>query len=134
MIGKGHAPTSFPEARGQIAQLIEALAREAEGIPAAHHLAPRKTKPGTLDLTASTLFVKDIPKHALISSHARTLNKLVNFRNGQINLGAALDLFFRTLHGLHALWRQKTLLTSDDLTRTGLAWDAGRFLCQDGWH
>ena len=84
------------------------------------HLAPRRTKAGTLDLTASTLFVRDIEKHAKICEYARSLNKLIPFRHGQINLGVALQMLLKSLHGLHALWRQKTYLTSDDLQRPGL--------------
>lgn len=84
------------------------------------HLAPRRTSAGTLDLTASTLFIRDIDKHGKICEYARKLNKLIPYRKTQINLGAALQMMLRALHGLYTLWRQKTPLTPDDLNRPGL--------------
>ena len=114
-----HEPTTIPEARGAVAELIEASTREAQGIPAVHHLAPRRTKPGTLDLTAATMFVGDVEKHALICNNARSLRKLIPFRHSKINLGVALEMLRRTLHSLHSLWRQKTVLTHADLQRPG---------------
>lgn len=119
-MGNGMSLGDFPEAKGPISQLIEALSQQAQGIPVVQHLAPRRTKAGTLDLTASTLFVRDVEKHARICEYARNLNKLIPFRHGQINLGVALQMLLKALHGLHALWRQKTNLTSDDLKRPGL--------------
>lgn len=101
--------------------LVRALSLEAQGLPVAQHLAPRPTKPGTLDLTASTLFVRSVEQHARICNYARQLNKLVSFRHAQINLGAALEMFLRALHGVHSLWSQKTLLTPTDLNQAGLA-------------
>ena len=114
--------TAFPEARGPIGQMIQALSWEAQGIPAVQHLAPRHTKPGTLDLTAATLFVQAVEKHALICGHATQMKKTVPFRSGHINLAVALEMFFRTLHALHSLWRQKNPLTPADLSHTGLHW------------
>lgn len=83
------------------------------------HLAPRRTKAGTLDLTSATLFVRDVPKHALICEYARKMNILIPYRQTQINLGVALGMLLRALHGLHALWCQKTQLTPADLKWTG---------------
>ena len=114
--------TAFPEARGPIGQMIQALSWEAQGIPAVQHLAPRHTKPGTLDLTAATLMVQAVDKHALICGYATQMKKTVPFRKGHINLAVALEMFFRTLHALHSLWRQKTPLTPADLSQTGLDW------------
>lgn len=120
-----HAPSAFPEARGPIGQMIQALSWEAQGIPVVQHLAPRHTKPGTLDLTASTLFVRAVEKHALICKFAQQLKKVVPFRHGQANLSSVLEMFFRTLHALHLLWSQKTQLTPNDLTQAGLDWMNG---------
>ena len=61
------------------------LALEAHGIPVGQQFAPRQTKAGTLDLTASTLFVGAFEKHAQIVNYARTLNKLVSYRHAQVN-------------------------------------------------
>jgi hypothetical protein len=84
------------------------------------HLAPRRTKAGTLDLTASTLFVRDIAKHGQIAEYARKLNVRIPYRHGHINLGAALEMLFKSLHTLHGLWSQKTQLSPADLQRPGL--------------
>ena len=96
------------------------MSLEAHGIPVAEQFAPRRVKAGTLDLTASTIFVGAFEKHAQIVKHARTLNKLVPYRHAQVNLGMVLEMFFRTLHALHSFWRQKNLLTTDDLERVGM--------------
>jgi hypothetical protein len=111
---------AIPEARGPIAQLTEVLTSEAQGVPVVHHLAPRRTKAGTVDLTAATMFVGDAEKHARICNHARQLGHLIKFRNNKINLGVALEMFFRTLNHLHSMWRQKEVLTQTDLQHTGL--------------
>ena len=116
----GTLAEAFPEARGAIRDMMHALSLEAQGMPVAEHLAPRHVKPGTVDLTTATLFVTAVEKHALICNFARTLNKFVPYKHGKINLGAALELFFRTLHGLHTLWRQKNPLSPSDLTQSGL--------------
>jgi hypothetical protein len=65
---------------------------------------------GSLDLTASTLFVQNTELHGRIGDIFRSMNKRIAFRNASINLGAAVLLLLRTLHGLHTFWRQKTLL------------------------
>lgn len=110
----------FPEARPRIAQFIASMTQEAQGIPSVQHLAPRRTKPGTLDLTASTLFVGAVEKHALICAYARELQKLIPFRHAHINLGTALEMFLTALFGLHRLWRQTTCFSPSDLTQAGL--------------
>ena len=89
-----HEPSEVPDSRAHIVHLIETMTQEAQGIPAVQHLAPRHTKPGTLDLTAATMFVKAAKKHALICDHARKLKKLIAYCHTRINLGAALKIFF----------------------------------------
>jgi len=83
------------------------------------HLALAKAKAGTLDLTSATLFVRDVPKHALICEYARKMNILIPYRHNQINLGVGLGMLLWVLHGLHALWCQKTQSTPADLKWTG---------------
>lgn len=94
--------------------------REAQGVPEAARLAPRHTKPGTLDLTASTLFVGSLERHARICKLARQLGVMIMFKNGSLNLGSALQSLFTTLHSLHGLWRQKTFFDQADLQKIGL--------------
>ena len=88
--------------------IIHHLTAEAQGLPVTHRLAPRHTKVGSLDLTASTLFVQNAELHARIGDIFRQTNLTVPFRQTFVNLGAAIQLLFRTLHGLHSFWRQKT--------------------------
>lgn len=107
-----------------MAALVDKLTQDAKGIPAVQQLAPRRQKPGTLDLTASTLFIGDLEKHAVICARARELKHFLSYRSANINLGVALEMFFRTLHALHNFWRQKTLLTSEDLKHSGLGWSS----------
>lgn len=111
--------TQFPSARGPMATMIQQLTEEARAVPGQDRLAPRPTKTGTLDLTASTLFVTAVDLHARIAHYARTLDHFVSFRSAKINFGAALEMLLRTLHALHALWRQKSNLTPDDLEIPG---------------
>ena len=93
-----------------------------QGVPVEHRVAPRRASTGTLDLTATTLFVTGTERHALIAAYARDLNKLITFEKGQINLGSAMTLFLRTLHALHAMWRQKEPFTPSDLQSAGGDW------------
>lgn len=99
-----------PRQAGPLKDIVAHLTLEAQGVPYAHRLAPRPTKMGSLDLTASTLFVQNIELHGRIGEIFRLMNKRVAFRNASINLGAAVLLLLRTLHSLHTFWRQKTLL------------------------
>ena len=94
-------------------------------------LAPRHTKPGTLDQSASTLFVENIEVQAKICASLRELKQVANLPTGNMNVASAIQLLFRTLHGLHSLWRTKTLLTSEECksylflaTRFGFLWHA----------
>ena len=100
----------FPDPRqsGPIKDIIHLLTIQAQGIPLPERLAPRHTKIGSLDLTASTLFVQNVEVHARIGACLRALHQTIPFGNGHLNLGAAIELLFRTLHGLHTFWRQKT--------------------------
>lgn len=118
----GNDPSHFPEARGPIGEMIRSVTLESQGIPLADRVAPRRTDPGTLDLTASTIFVGAVERHALIVKFARGLNQTIPFDNAQINLGVAMEMFLKTLHALHRFWRQKSPLTPADLERSGLDW------------
>ena len=120
-----------PGQSGPIKEIINKLTLEAQGIPIPERLAPRHTKVGSLDLTASTLFVQNVEVHGRIGACLRLLRQTIPFGNGRLNLGAAIELLFRTLHGLHTFWRQKTPLTPSDrksylllTTRFGELWFA----------
>lgn len=103
---------TFPDPRQSLPlkEIVAQLTMEAQGVPTGERLAPRHTKMGNLDLTASTLFVQNIALHGRIGNLFRQLNKSVAFGDTSINLGAAIQALFQTLHGLHSLWRQKSLL------------------------
>ena len=91
-------------------EIVAQLTQEAARIPIGERLAPRHTKMGNLDLDASTLFVQNTELHVRIANLFRQLNKSIPFGNGLINVGAAIQDMFQTLHGLHSLWRQKSPL------------------------
>jgi hypothetical protein len=91
-------------------EIVAQLTQEAQGIPFGERLAPRHTKMGTLDLDASTLFVQNTALHVRIGNLFRQMNQLVAFGTTFINIGAAIQALFQTLHGMHSLWRQKSLL------------------------
>ena len=94
-----------------IKEMINDLCLKAQGIPLPERLAPRHTKPGNLDLTASTLFVQDAETHARLAHVLNPSNVLVPFRGAQINVGSALQMLLSTLRALHQFWRQKPILT-----------------------
>ena len=108
--------------RHLVSSVIQSLAEDAQGVPEGERLAPRRTKPGSVDLTAATIFVGHVEKHARIVQHAKTLDRLVPWGSGEINLGVAIDLFLRALHAAHTIWRQKTMLTQSDLEKLGFDW------------
>lgn len=103
---------TFPDPRqsGPLKEIVAQLTLEAQGIPLGERLAPRHTKMGNLDLDASTLFVQNIALHGRIGDIFRQMNKKVAFGDSFINIGAAIQALLQTLHGLHSLWRQKSLL------------------------
>ena len=107
------------KSRGLVLELIQSLTQEAQGIPAAQRLAPRPTKPGTLDLTSSAIFVTAVERHALIANHARKINRMVPYENTNHNLGAAIGLFLHALHSLHKFGRRKTELTVSERRSSG---------------
>jgi hypothetical protein len=107
----------YPEAKGHLLELMQSLSMEAEGLPEADRVAPRRTTPGTLDLTAANIFVKATERHALIAQYARTIKRIFPFEGGKINLGVAMEMLLESLQGLHKFWRQNTPLTNADLDK-----------------
>ena len=97
-----------------IKEMINDLCVKAQGIPLPERLAPRHTKTGNLDLTASTLFVQDAETHARLAHVLNPSNVLVPFRGAQINVGSALQMLLSTLRALHQFWRQKPILTPNE--------------------
>ena len=85
------------------------------GLPLPERLAPRPTKLGTLDLTAANLLVTDIEMHARISEATKTIKKVIKIGFSGLKFSSAIGALFQALHGLHALWRQKTVLTQTRL-------------------
>jgi hypothetical protein len=71
-----------PRAAGPLKEIIHHVSLEAQGLPMPERIAPRKTKLGTLDLTASTLFINNIAMHARVGQCARAINKNFLFRHG----------------------------------------------------
>ena len=75
----------------------------------------RHVKAGTLDLTASTMFIKCVEMHAHVGACARELNRTFPFGSGKLNAGSAVETLLRTLHGMHSLWAKKEDLNPADL-------------------
>ena len=91
----------------------------------------RHVKAGTLDLTASTMFIKCVEMHAHVGACARELNRTFPFGSGKLNAGSAVETLLRTLHGMHSLWAKKEDLNPADLAsyrqlteRFGALWSA----------
>jgi hypothetical protein len=97
-------------------------------------IAPRKTKLGTLDLTASTLFINNIAMHARVGQCARAINRIFPFRHGRINMGAAVEFLFRTMHSIYKFWRQLTPFTPEDIEKyRALTFNLGDMWRTLGW-
>ena len=92
---------------------IHTVALRSQHLPLPERLAPRPSKPGTLDLTASNLIVNDLAMHARIGTCARQIKRVVDVGRGQLKFGAAVEALMQLLHSIHAIWRTKTRLTAD---------------------
>ena len=103
-----------PRAAGPLKEIIHHVSLEAQGLPMPERIAPRKTKLGTLDLTASTLFINNLPMHARVGQCAREINRILPFRHGRINVGVAVEFLFRTLHSIYQFWKQVTPFSQED--------------------
>jgi hypothetical protein len=124
----------FPPAGRLIREEVDRLTLQARGLPIPERLAPRLTKQGTLDLTSSNLFVRDVELHGRLVDHARSINLMVDGPFGKMNYASALGTLLRTLHGLHNLWRQKTPFSPADLTNyRSLATRFGQIWHGLGW-
>ena len=120
-----------PRAAGPLKDLIHSVSQDAQHLPITQRLAPRKSKPGTFDLTSSRLFVKNIRAHAIVVQCATSTGKTFPLRSGKIGLGPAVHLLLMSLHTMHRLWRQKTIWSDHDLTlyekvvtQFGMIWHA----------
>ena len=108
--------------------------QDALRLPIAQRLAPRKNKPGTLDLTASRLFIENIRAHAVVVQCASITEKTFPLGRGRIGLGPAVQLLLSSLFTLHRLWRQKTAFTDTDLSiYEATASKFGMIWCALGW-
>lgn len=122
----------FPNrSSGPLKQLIQECILISQGLPLPDRLAPRHTKEGTLDLTASTLFITHIESHGRLVQCARDAPRIILFGNGKLSIANAMAILLRTLHSLHAFWRQKKNLTPVDIqnyhalaSRFGSLWRA----------
>ena len=120
-----------PRDAAPLKDLLHSLSQDAQRLPIAQRLAPRKSKPGTLDLTASRLFVDNLEAHAIVVRCASTCTQTFTMGSGKIGLGPAIQLLLSCLFTLHRLWRQKTVFTPIDLdvylnavSKFGLIWHA----------
>lgn len=96
-------------------EIILQLTLKAQGLPEPQRFAPRHTKAGTLDLTASMLFVQDVEWHGRVASCANDLPRRVKFGTGELNLKSAMTFLLKLLHQLSAFWRQKDPFRPSDL-------------------
>lgn len=123
-----------PRAAGPLKEILHHVSLESQGLPMPERLAPRMTKLGNLDLTAATLFIGNFAMHGRIGQFARSLNKRIPFRNGQLNMGSAIELLFRRLHSIHKFWRQPQLLTQEEKNNyRALVTDFGEIWQALGW-
>ena len=104
-----HFPS--PAQTGPISEVVNLLTLQSQGLPLPERLAPRHTKAGSLDLSASVLFILDLDSHSRIGKALRATNTTVALGTGRVNAGAAVEYLFRVLHALFSLWRQPTHLT-----------------------
>ena len=106
----------FPQAGRLVQWDITRLTRQAQSLPFHDRLAPRLTKEGSLDLTASTLFVRDIELHARIVQHARDVDWVLEGPFGKLTFFACITILLRSLHGLHQFWSQREPFSPPNLS------------------
>ena len=118
---------NIPQASRPVRLLVQKLRLESRGVPLQDQHAPRLTKEGTLDLTASTLFVRDTVLHAEIVNACKGVHFPVSGPFGPVNFASAITILLRnipflilkkgmkpSLCTLHTLWRQKEPFTPLD--------------------
>lgn len=118
-----------PRDAAPIKAVINEVALKSQGLPLPERLAPRPTKPGTLDLTAANLLVGDFEMHARVVNCVKTIDRVIKIGNSGLYLSSAIEALFRFIHGLHSFWRQKSLLSPSDrqkyrvlAERFGMVW------------
>lgn len=123
-----------PRHASPLKDLYFSLSQDAQRLPIAQRLAPRKSKPGTLDLTASRLFIENLRAHAVVVHCATTTEKTFPLGRGKIGLGPAVQLLLSSLFTLHRLWRQKTSFSDQDISvYEASASKFGMIWCALGW-
>ena len=103
------------QANAQLTKFMHRIAQSAEEAAADDRLAPRYTKPGTLDLTASRLFIEKVELHvelcAIVRAHAHTPLQWNTDR--RIMPHAAVQMLLTSFRSIHACWRMSTPITPD---------------------
>ncbi len=66
-----------PRDAGPIKVVINEVSLKSQGLPLPERLAPRPTKPGTLDLTAANLLVNDFEMHARVVECVKTIDRVI---------------------------------------------------------
>ena len=119
--GRGQAPTQNRQSSGLSLGAIQHVSLRSQHLPLPERLAPRPTRPGTLDLTAANLIVNDLEMHSRIVSCAQQITRQVPLGHSFLTFKCALQALLQCLHAIHAIWRCKTVLTPSqcELYRSG---------------
>ena len=112
------AATISPQCVADLKLFVQRIAWDAKGIPVSERLAPRLTKPGTLDLTAGRLFATTPALHAqLVEAVRANTQECIEWVPGRkLYVYRALHVLLASFHSLHATWVVREPVTNQQLT------------------
>ena len=104
--------------RRALLDLQQELEFEAEKIPAAERIAPRKIKPGKLDLTQAKLLLQGsgglMRKMVTVVQTNLTPHVTITFQGSQVGLHVLVHRILVNLSNIHSSWRKKAFWTDSE--------------------
>lgn len=127
------ASSISPQCASEVRLFVQRIAWDAKGIPVSERLAPRPTKPGTLDLTAGRIFATSQALHAelVAAVQARVSTPLQWEGNRVVHFHTVLHVLLTSLRHMHGVWTLRGKVTTPQLeqycshaSKFGQAWRA----------
>jgi hypothetical protein len=99
-----------------VKDLYISLSQDAQCLPIAQRLSPCKNMPGTLDLTASRIFIEHLGAHVVDVNCEKDNGQNFSFREREDRFRSRSAIAVSSFYTLHRLWRQKTIFSDHDLS------------------
>ena len=111
------ASTVSPQCVSEVRLFVQRIAWDAKGVPVSERLAPRPTKPGTLDLTAGRIFATShVLQAELISAVRSRVHTSVNWEPGKpAHVHTVLQVLLTSFRAMHAVWVLRERVSNQQL-------------------